>query len=167
MATLDVDALKWAKNLQDTQDRLFWDNERGGYFYSQANSANLVVRLKEGLYTNAIRFDTSRSCDCHRGKNAFFLKKNFSLDHDGAEPCGNSVAAKNLPIISAYFHDKSYKERASKLFQFFSSVTPFGYALPEMFSAQLLRANSLAMMVIVGMYTIYTVVMQFIYILCV
>lgn len=50
MATLDVDALKWAKDLQDTQDRLFWDNERGGYFYSQANSANVVVRLKEGLY---------------------------------------------------------------------------------------------------------------------
>ena len=50
VATLDVDALKWAKDLQDTQDRLFWDNERGGYFYSQANSANLVVRLKEGPY---------------------------------------------------------------------------------------------------------------------
>lgn len=73
-------------------------------------------------------------------------------DHDGAEPCGNSVSARNLPLISAYFHDKSYKERACKLLQFFSSASPFGYALPEMFSAQLLRADSLAMMVIVGMY---------------
>lgn len=75
----------------------------------------------------------------------------FHIDHDGAEPCGNSVAARNLPLISAYFHDKSYKDRACKLLQFFSSATPFGYALPEMFSAQLLRADSLAMMVIVGM----------------
>lgn len=118
MATLDIDALKWAKDLQDTQDRLFWDNEHGGYFYSQENSPNVIVRLKE--------------------------------DHDGAEPSGNSVAARNLPLISAYFHDKSYKERSCKLLQCFSSKTPFGYALPEMFSAQMMRADSLAMMVIVG-----------------
>lgn len=118
MATLDTDALRWAKELQDTQDRLFWDDEQGGYFYSQANSANVILRLKE--------------------------------DHDGAEPCGNSVSARNLPLISAYFHDRTYKERSNKLFEFFSSTTPFGYALPEMFSAQMMRADSLAMMVVVG-----------------
>lgn len=72
VATLDVDALKWAKDLQDTQDRLFWDNERGGYFYSQANSANVVVRLKEGLYN---------SCNFHQNLNIFikFLKCFFFL----------------------------------------------------------------------------------------
>lgn len=118
VASLDVDGLKWAKDLQDTQDRLFWDSEQGGYFYSQANASNVIVRLKE--------------------------------DHDGAEPCANSVAVKNLSLISAYFHDKSYKERACKLLQFFSTTTPFGYALPEMFSAQMMRVDSLAMMVIVG-----------------
>lgn len=47
LATMDVGALKWAKELQDTQDRLFLDSENGGYFYSQANSANVIVRLKE------------------------------------------------------------------------------------------------------------------------
>lgn len=90
---------------------------------------------------------------CHREVKRIFSRY-FILctDHDGAEPCGNSVAAKNLPMISAYFHDKTYKERACKLLQFFSAVTPFGYALPEMFSAQLMRADSLAMMVIVGMH---------------
>lgn len=118
MASLDTDALRWAKDLQVTQDRLFGDEEQGGYFYSQANSSNIIVRLKE--------------------------------DHDGAEPCGNSVAARNLPLISAYFHDKRFKARSNKLLEFFSSTTPFGYALPEMFSAQLMRADSLAMMVIVG-----------------
>lgn len=119
LATLDVSALHWAKQLQDTQDRLFWDNANGGYFYTQANSSNVIVRLKE--------------------------------DHDGAEPCGNSVAAHNLPLISAYFHDKTYKERSCQLFQSFATKQPFAYALPEMFSAQLMRVDSLAMMVIVGM----------------
>lgn len=122
VATLDLSALHWAKELQDTQDRLFWDSELGGYYYSQANSQNVIVRLKE--------------------------------DHDGAEPSGNSVAARNLPLISAYFHDRSYKERANKLVEFFSSTSPFGYALPEMFSAQLMRADSLAMMVVVGMFSL-------------
>lgn len=118
VATLDVEALRWAKVLQDTQDRLFWDDERGGYFYSQANSANVIVRLKE--------------------------------DHDGAEPCGNSVAARNLMLISAYFHDKSYKQKALRLFDFFASASPFAYVLPEMFSAQLMQTDHLAMMVVVG-----------------
>lgn len=118
LTTLDVDALRWAKELQDTQDRLFWDDERGGYYYSQANSANVIVRLKE--------------------------------DHDGAEPCGNSVSARSLILISAYFDDKSYKHKALKMFEFFSSATPFSYVLPEMFSAQLMVNAHLSMMVVVG-----------------
>lgn len=118
MATLDVSALRWAKELQDTQDRLFLDTENGGYFYSQAKSQHVVVRLKE--------------------------------DHDGAEPCGNSVAARNLLLLSAYFEDKSYKAKGLQIFEFFSSNTSFGYVLPEMFSSQLLYDESLAMMVVVG-----------------
>lgn len=121
LATLDIDALRWAKELQDTQDRLFWDDERGGYYYSQANSANVIVRLKE--------------------------------DHDGAEPCGNSVSAHNLMLISAYFDDKSYKHKAIKLFEFFAAASPFSYVLPEMFSAQLMQAAHLSMMVVVGTFS--------------
>uniref|UniRef100_A0A1A9WYV4 Spermatogenesis-associated protein 20-like TRX domain-containing protein n=1 Tax=Glossina brevipalpis TaxID=37001 RepID=A0A1A9WYV4_9MUSC len=45
--SLDGTALKWAKELQETQDSLFWDNDHGAYFYSQANSPNVVVRLKD------------------------------------------------------------------------------------------------------------------------
>lgn len=55
LATLDMDALKWAKELQDTQDRLFWDNNNGGYFYSQENSANVILRLKEDHDGNALK----------------------------------------------------------------------------------------------------------------
>lgn len=118
VATLDLDVLRWAKELQDTQDRLFWDEERGGYFFSKANSANVIVRMKE--------------------------------DHDGAEPCGNSMSARNLILIAAYFEDKSYKRRAERIFDFFSTASPFSFVLPEMFAAQLMLAKNLAMMVVVG-----------------
>lgn len=72
VATLDIDALKWARDLQNTQDRLFWDNERGGYFYSQANSANLVVRLKEGRYKSQSL--TKTNCNF---QSTFFSPFNF------------------------------------------------------------------------------------------
>lgn len=47
-ATLDVDVLHWAKALQDTQDKLFWDERNGAYFFSQQDAPNVIVRLKEG-----------------------------------------------------------------------------------------------------------------------
>lgn len=47
-ASLDGSALRWAKELQEIQDTLFWDTEHGAYFYSKANSPNVVVRLKDG-----------------------------------------------------------------------------------------------------------------------
>lgn len=120
IATLDSNALRWAKELQDKQNELFWDNNNGGYFYSMENASNVIVRLKD--------------------------------DHDGAEPCGNSVSVRNLILISAYFGDKWYKnERAYKVFDYFSSVNPFSYVLPEMFSAQLMKAAHLAMIVVIGM----------------
>uniref|UniRef100_A0A2K6GE71 Spermatogenesis-associated protein 20 n=1 Tax=Propithecus coquereli TaxID=379532 RepID=A0A2K6GE71_PROCO len=40
--------LEWALRLQDTQDRLFWDSEGGGYFCSEAElGAGLPLRLKD------------------------------------------------------------------------------------------------------------------------
>ncbi|XP_037811157.1 spermatogenesis-associated protein 20 [Lucilia sericata] len=117
-ASLDPFALQWAKELQEVQDNLFWDSEHGAYFYSKANSPNVVVRLKD--------------------------------DHDGAEPCGNSVAARNLILLSHYFDDDSYAQRASKLFEFFSDQQPFGYALPEMLSALMLHENGLDLVAVVG-----------------
>lgn len=47
LATMDISALLWAKDLQTTQDELFWDSENYGYFYSEANAANVIVRLKD------------------------------------------------------------------------------------------------------------------------
>jgi uncharacterized protein YyaL (SSP411 family) len=118
LASFDVSVLYWAKELQDIQDELFWDNHHGGYFYSEANAPNVVVRMKE--------------------------------DHDGAEPCGNSVACHNLIMLGAYFDDKEYKEKATKMGSFFQSINPMGYVLPEMLSAQLMADVGLTMLVVVG-----------------
>jgi uncharacterized protein YyaL (SSP411 family) len=46
-ATLDVQWLRLAVDLQSTQDRLFADDQSGGYFSTRATDANLVLRLKE------------------------------------------------------------------------------------------------------------------------
>ncbi|XP_037947163.1 uncharacterized protein B0495.5-like isoform X1 [Teleopsis dalmanni] len=117
-SSLDINALQWAIELQDIQDTLFWDDNHGGYFYSEAESPNVVVRLKE--------------------------------DHDGAEPCGNSVTARNLILLSHYFDKDTYQKRAAKLFDFFADVKPFGYTLPEMTSALFLHEFGLDLVAVVG-----------------
>lgn len=48
VASLDVTVLYWAKELQEIQDEHFWDPTNGGYFYSEAAQADVVVRMKEG-----------------------------------------------------------------------------------------------------------------------
>ncbi|SPP74731.1 spermatogenesis-associated protein 20 [Drosophila guanche] len=117
-SSLDLSALRWAKELQETQDKLFWDEQNGAYFFSQQNAPNVIVRLKEG--------------------------------DDGAEPCGNSVAARNLTLLSHYYDEETYLQRATKLLNFFADVSPFGYALPEMLSALLLHENGLDLVAVVG-----------------
>lgn len=46
-ASLDFPALEWAKELQDIQNQHFLDEKDGGYFYSQADKPNIIIRLKE------------------------------------------------------------------------------------------------------------------------
>lgn len=46
-AGFDARWLRWAERLQGTMDRLFWDEEGGGYFNSGAGDASIVLRLKE------------------------------------------------------------------------------------------------------------------------
>lgn len=47
-SSLDISALRWAKELQETQDKLFWDEKNAAYFFSQQDAPNVIVRLKEG-----------------------------------------------------------------------------------------------------------------------
>jgi len=46
-ASLDVGWLRFAIELQETQDRLFFDEERGGYFSGLGNDPSILLRLKE------------------------------------------------------------------------------------------------------------------------
>jgi uncharacterized protein len=46
-ATFDVQHLQLALDLQETQDRLFWDAESGGYFSVTGRDASILLRMKE------------------------------------------------------------------------------------------------------------------------
>jgi len=46
-ASFDVDWLKFALDLQETQDRLFFDEKGGGYFSTSGKDASVVLRMKD------------------------------------------------------------------------------------------------------------------------
>ncbi|HZA38757.1 MAG TPA: hypothetical protein VE486_06415, partial [Candidatus Baltobacteraceae bacterium] len=46
-ATFDVEWLKFAIELQETQDRLFFDEKNGGYFNTSGKDKSVVLRMKD------------------------------------------------------------------------------------------------------------------------
>jgi uncharacterized protein len=46
-ASFDVDWLKFAVQLQETQDRLFFDEKNGGYFSTSGKDENVFLRMKD------------------------------------------------------------------------------------------------------------------------
>jgi uncharacterized protein YyaL (SSP411 family) len=46
-ASFDVEWLKFATQLQETQDRLFFDEENGGYFSSGGKEESVFLRMKD------------------------------------------------------------------------------------------------------------------------
>ncbi|CAI6001275.1 unnamed protein product [Closterium sp. NIES-64] len=46
-ASGDSDWLAWAMELQETQDRLFWDEQQGAYFNTAEGDPSLLLRMKE------------------------------------------------------------------------------------------------------------------------
>jgi uncharacterized protein YyaL (SSP411 family) len=46
-ADFDPAWLRWARELQQAQDRLFWDTSAGGYFSSASEDTSALVRMKE------------------------------------------------------------------------------------------------------------------------
>ncbi len=46
-ASFEIRWLKWAETLQRTQDRIFWDHDRGGYFSAASDDPNLILRTKD------------------------------------------------------------------------------------------------------------------------
>ena len=46
-ASFDIKWLRWAQQLQRTQDRLFWDEQSAGYFSTTGKDPSILLRLKE------------------------------------------------------------------------------------------------------------------------
>jgi len=46
-ASLEIEWLKWAVQLQEKMNSLFWDSKNGGYFSVSEGDKNLVLRLRE------------------------------------------------------------------------------------------------------------------------
>jgi uncharacterized protein YyaL (SSP411 family) len=46
-ASVDILWLKWALQLQEKQDQLFWDEENGGYFMTTGHDPSVLLRMKE------------------------------------------------------------------------------------------------------------------------
>ncbi len=46
-ASFDIQWLRWAIQLQEKQDALFWDPQNGGYFSISGGDKNILVRMKE------------------------------------------------------------------------------------------------------------------------
>jgi uncharacterized protein YyaL (SSP411 family) len=40
--------LEWCVTLQETQNRLFWDSQGGGYFSTTSGDPFIILRLKQG-----------------------------------------------------------------------------------------------------------------------
>ena len=51
-ASLNDHWLEFAEELQDVQDKLFWDTENGGYFNTTLNDHSIILRLKDGKTNN-------------------------------------------------------------------------------------------------------------------
>ncbi|KAK6341034.1 hypothetical protein TWF696_009344 [Orbilia brochopaga] len=48
-ATFDSSWLRWAHDLQGAQTKLFWDDVQGGFFSTERDAADLILRLKDGM----------------------------------------------------------------------------------------------------------------------
>lgn len=74
-----------------------------------------------------------------------FLELNqiFILDQDGAEPCGNSIAAHNLIRLSVYLDRQDLRAKAGRVLTAFADkLKTIPVALPEMSSALLFYHDS-------------------------
>jgi len=50
----DPSWLEWALNLQETQDKLFWDEGSAAYFMSPNTDQSILLRLKEGEFAHLL-----------------------------------------------------------------------------------------------------------------
>ena len=79
------------------------------------------------------------------------LISKFIVDHDGAEPSSNSVAAENLIRLAAILENEAYNDVADKLFHYFKdTLTNHPGSVPMLSSAYLLREREIRLIVMTG-----------------
>lgn len=54
--TLDEQWLKWAVELQDKTDEIFWDSNKGGYFAVGEGDSSILIRMKDGTFIAMYEF---------------------------------------------------------------------------------------------------------------
>ncbi|XP_050531844.1 spermatogenesis-associated protein 20 [Daktulosphaira vitifoliae] len=117
--TLQSEWLSWANNLQEQQDKLFWDKDKFGYFSSTDKDPSIILRFKS--------------------------------DHDGAEPCGNSISALNLQKLSIITDNPEYTKNLNLLFNSFTGrLSNNAGSLPTLVSALTLHSDSITSVYFTG-----------------
>ncbi|CAK1547268.1 unnamed protein product [Leptosia nina] len=128
-ASLDIEWLKWARELQQKQDDLFWDCDVGGYFTSSAEDDSVIIRLKEDQDSAE---PAGNSVSCHN-----LLRLAAYADKSPAPEGGEKERELAKKLLLAY---------AKRL-----TDTP--NALPEMISALMLYNDSPTQVLISGGYS--------------
>lgn len=84
------------------------------------------------------------NCLCRINYNLLgYYESFFVSDHDGAEPCGNSVAVQNLLRLSVYLDRPDLRTKAGRTLTFFSDkLCAVPVALAEMSSALMFYQDS-------------------------
>ncbi|XP_026750285.2 spermatogenesis-associated protein 20 isoform X1 [Galleria mellonella] len=125
-ASLDLGWLNWARELQQTQDKLFWDPVNSGYFTCSAEDSTVVLRLKEDQDGAE---PSGNSVACHN------LQRLAAYADKSAAPEGGD-------------HER---EMAKQLLLAFSKrLTASPTALPEMMSALMFYNDSPTQVLISG-----------------
>jgi uncharacterized protein len=92
-STFNTDYLKKALDLETDMVKLFWDEKKGGYYFTgsdQKDAARLLTRTKEA--------------------------------YDGVIPSGNSVAALNDYRLAEFTGEREYRDRADTILKAFSRL---------------------------------------------
>ncbi|KAJ8730019.1 hypothetical protein PYW07_017057 [Mythimna separata] len=125
-ASLDYRWLKWARDLQQKQNELFWDTVNGGYYTCSTDDASVVLRLKEDQDGAE---PSGNSVACHN------LQRLAAYADKSAAPEGG---------------DRE-REMAMKLLKAFSKrLTDAPTSLPEMMSALMFYNDSPTQVLIAG-----------------
>lgn len=103
--------------------------------YYEATMDKEALNLADNLQIkqNELFWDVRHGGYFYTPENSANLVVRIKEDHDGAEPCGNSLSSGNLFRLYEYLGRPIYKETLEKLYSYYNAELT-GYALPVMLS---------------------------------